>query len=114
MCNCYIDTRWKPCGTTIAGGNGSGPRLDRFACPCSLCLDEQTQTIFIADYNNHRVVEWTKAVKMGRVVAGGYGSGNGTSQLNCPTDVIIDRENESLIVADQGNRSSWANCHFEY
>ncbi len=37
-------------------------------------------------------------------MAGGNGRGNQTNQLNHPTDVILDHENHSLIVADLGNR----------
>ncbi|CAF1038836.1 unnamed protein product [Rotaria magnacalcarata] len=40
----------------------------------------------------------------GQVVAGGKGQGNGLHQLNNPTDVLIDKETDSLIIYDQGNR----------
>ncbi|CAF5166833.1 unnamed protein product, partial [Rotaria sp. Silwood1] len=39
----------------------------------------------------------------GTVVAGGNGSGNGTNQLCCPYDVIIDKESDSLIISDSVN-----------
>ncbi|CAF1418554.1 unnamed protein product [Rotaria sordida] len=37
----------------------------------------------------------------GQVVAGGHGQGN---RLNRPTDVLIDKETDSLIICDWGNR----------
>ncbi|CAF3408484.1 unnamed protein product [Rotaria socialis] len=40
----------------------------------------------------------------GQVVAGGNGEGNGLHQLNIPTDVLIDKETDSLIICDQGNQ----------
>ncbi|CAF2183231.1 unnamed protein product, partial [Rotaria magnacalcarata] len=40
----------------------------------------------------------------GRVVAGGTGAGNGLNQLNLPTDVLIGKETDSLIICDYGNR----------
>ncbi|CAF1372049.1 unnamed protein product [Rotaria sordida] len=40
----------------------------------------------------------------GQVVAGGNGKGNRSDQLNYPTDVLIDKETDSLIICDQGNR----------
>ncbi|CAF4232431.1 unnamed protein product [Rotaria sordida] len=40
----------------------------------------------------------------GQVVAGGNGEGNGLDQLNCPTDVLIDKETDSLIICDRENR----------
>ena len=40
----------------------------------------------------------------GQVVAGGNGEGNQLDQLNRPTDVIVDKENDCLIICDQDNR----------
>ncbi|CAF1415979.1 unnamed protein product [Rotaria sordida] len=40
----------------------------------------------------------------GQVVAGGHGQGNRLDQLNCPTDVLIDKETDSLIICDRWNR----------
>ncbi|CAF2028080.1 unnamed protein product, partial [Rotaria magnacalcarata] len=39
----------------------------------------------------------------GQVVAGGKGAGNGLHQLNRPTDVLIDKETDSLIICDIRN-----------
>ncbi|CAF1365183.1 unnamed protein product [Rotaria sordida] len=40
----------------------------------------------------------------GQVVAGGNGQGNRLDQLNGPTDVLIDKETDSLIICDRENR----------
>ncbi|CAF4380804.1 unnamed protein product, partial [Adineta steineri] len=40
----------------------------------------------------------------GEIIAGGNYQGNRMDQLNSPTDVIVDQENHSIIIADQGNR----------
>ncbi|CAF2265886.1 unnamed protein product [Rotaria magnacalcarata] len=40
----------------------------------------------------------------GQVVAGDNGQGNGLHQLDRPTDVLIDKETDSLIICDWGNR----------
>ncbi|CAF4257096.1 unnamed protein product [Rotaria sordida] len=40
----------------------------------------------------------------GQVVAGGHGQGNQLDQLDRPTDVLIDKETNSLIICDLGNR----------
>ena len=37
-------------------------------------------------------------------MAGGNGRGNRNDQLNCPRDVIIDKQNDSFIICDTGNR----------
>ncbi|CAF4714798.1 unnamed protein product, partial [Rotaria socialis] len=39
-----------------------------------------------------------------QVVAGGKGRGDGLHQLNGPTDVLIDKETDSLIICDRDNR----------
>ncbi|CAF1433482.1 unnamed protein product [Rotaria sordida] len=40
----------------------------------------------------------------GQVVAGGNGEGNRLDQLKYPTDVLIDKETDSLIICDRENR----------
>ena len=90
--------------TTIAGGNGKGNRLDQFHSPCGIAVDNQNQMIYIADVNNHRIVEWGLNRNNGRIVAGGNGQGNRVDQLNKPSHVVIDRQNNDLIISDEGNR----------
>ena len=40
----------------------------------------------------------------GKVIAGGQGHGNRLDQLNGPTDVLLDKETNSLLIADCFNR----------
>ncbi|CAF4632162.1 unnamed protein product [Rotaria sp. Silwood2] len=40
----------------------------------------------------------------GQVIDGGQGLGNGLDELNLPTDVLIDKETDSLIICDGNNR----------
>ncbi|CAF1402404.1 unnamed protein product [Rotaria sordida] len=40
----------------------------------------------------------------GQVVAGGNGQGNRLDQLDRPTDVLIDKDTDSLIICDRENR----------
>ncbi|CAF3222206.1 unnamed protein product, partial [Rotaria sp. Silwood2] len=53
---------------------------------------------------NHRIIQWKKDDTNGQVVAGGKGRGDRLNQLDEPTDVLIDKETDSLIICDQGNR----------
>ena len=55
---------------------------------------------------NHRIVKWKCDAKNGEVVAGGNGKGNRMDQLNEPTDVIVDKKNNSLIICDCGKQAS--------
>jgi sugar lactone lactonase YvrE len=65
---------------------------------------DDDQTIYVADYGNDRIVEWKSDANNGQIVAGGNDQGNRNDQLNRPTKVIVDKENDSLIICDRLNR----------
>ncbi|CAF4092197.1 unnamed protein product, partial [Adineta steineri] len=71
----------------------------------------KNKNIFIADYANHRIVEWKYNAKEGQIIAGENGYGNRMNQLNHPADVIVDEQTHSIIIADRGNRRviQWLN-----
>ncbi|CAF1412719.1 unnamed protein product [Rotaria sordida] len=46
--------------------------------------------------------------KYGQVVAGGNGIGNRLDQLNGPTDVLVDKKSDSLIICDTGRVVRWS------
>ena len=60
--------------------------------------------IYIADTHHHCIVKWKFDGNETQIVAGGNGKGNRTDQLNEPSDVIVDKNNKSLIICDKGNR----------
>ncbi len=99
-----INTIWTQNGKTIAGGNGKGNQLNQLSCPQGIYVDDDDQCIYIAESENHRIVEWKFGAKNGQVVAGGNGKGDRIDQLKGPTDVIVDKNDGSLIICDQGNR----------
>ena len=88
----------------MAGGNGDGNAVNQLRCPYGLDIDDDNQSIVIADSWNHRIVEWKIGASDGRVIAGGQGEGNRLDQLNHPIDVLIDKETNSLLIADRWNR----------
>ncbi len=71
--------------------------------PGGLFIDHD-QTMIIADCGNHRILRYMIDSKTALVVAGGNGRGNQSDQLNCPTNVLIDKETDSLIICDSENR----------
>ncbi|CAF4418360.1 unnamed protein product, partial [Rotaria magnacalcarata] len=90
------NTKWSQNGVTIAGGNGSGNATNQLNEPQGLFVDDD-QTVVIADTYNHRIIQWKKDdTTNGQVVAGGKDDGNGLNQLKWPTDVLIDKETDSL------------------
>ncbi|CAF5173552.1 unnamed protein product, partial [Rotaria sp. Silwood1] len=98
----HPNAKWAQNGITVAGGNGEGSEPNQLYYPRGLYVDDD-QTIYVADWGNHRIVEWKSGATNGKVVAGGNRDGNRTNQLNSPYDVIIDKESDSLIIGDYWN-----------
>ena len=97
------NARWSQNGVTVAGGNGLGNAINQLNFPCGLDIDDDNQSVVIADHVNHRIVEWKMGASHGKVIAGGRGQGNRLDQLSYPSDVLIDKETNSLFIADLGN-----------
>ena len=89
---------------TVAGGNGCGNAVNQLNLPFGLDIDDDNQSIVIADHVNHRIIEWKIGASHGKVIAGGQGHKNGLDRLTNPTDVLIDKEMNSLLIADRNNR----------
>ena len=98
------NARWSQNGVTVAGGNGYGNAVNQLYYPHGLDINDDNQSIVIADSWNDRIVEWKMGANNGKVIAGGRGQGDRLDQLNCPIDVLIDKETNSLFIADRGNR----------
>ncbi|CAF1483905.1 unnamed protein product, partial [Rotaria sp. Silwood1] len=98
----HPNARWQQNNITVAGGNGQGNGINQLSNPWGLYVDED-QTIYVADNENHRIVEWKSGATSGQVVAGGNGQGSGAHQLNNPRDVIVDKERDCLIISDWSN-----------
>ncbi|CAE8593905.1 unnamed protein product [Polarella glacialis] len=79
----------------------SGSALHQLQHPVGLHVTEDG-AIFVADYQNHRVMKWRDEWLSGHVVAGGHGADSGLHQLFDPIDVTFD-DAGSLYVADNGN-----------
>jgi len=102
--NINISKKWKQYGVTIAEGNSVGSELNQLYRSEGIYVDDDHQCIYIADYFNHRIVQWKWGKKNGQVVAGGNGKGDRMDQLNYPTNVIVDKNNDLIIICDFGNK----------
>ena len=96
--------RWNSTGLTVAGitgqfGNGS----NQLNVPFGLAID-WSNTLYIADWSNHRVQKYLKDSLIGITVAGqASGSYNSTADyLHYPGDVAVDW-NGNVYVADTFN-----------
>ncbi|CAF4181804.1 unnamed protein product, partial [Rotaria sordida] len=47
-------------GQVVAGGNGQGNRLDQLDHPSDVLIDKETDSLIICDWNNRRVVRWSR------------------------------------------------------
>ncbi|CAM4834409.1 unnamed protein product [Rotaria magnacalcarata] len=102
--NISANAKWSQNAVTIVGGNGDGGATNQLNYPQGLFVDDD-KTVVIADYWNHRIIQWKNGdTTNGKVVAGGNGQGNGLNQLNRPTDVLIDNKTNSLIICDRENQ----------
>ena len=88
---------------TIAGGHGKGNATNHLHYPCGLFVDDR-QTVYIADYMNHRIIASKVNLGTGQLVAGDKGAGDRLDQLNEPTDVIVDPLTNTLLICDSKNR----------
>ncbi|CAF1334317.1 unnamed protein product [Rotaria magnacalcarata] len=126
--NIPANATWAQNGVTVAGGKGRGDGKNQLNNPNGLFVDDD-QTVVIADMWNDRIVQWMKGdTTNGKVVAGGNDQGNilnelnnqtivlnqlnnanvVLNQLNHPTDVLIDKETDSLIICDDKRVVRWS------
>ncbi|CAF4401687.1 unnamed protein product [Rotaria sp. Silwood2] len=101
--NIHPNARWQQNGLSVSGGNGDGNGINQLTYPLGLYVDDD-QTIYVADQDNHRIIEWKRGATNGQVIAGGNEQGSGIHQLSYPSDVIVDKETDSLIICDYENR----------
>ncbi|CAF1596031.1 unnamed protein product [Rotaria sordida] len=99
----HPNAKWAQNGLTVAGGNRDGNGTNQVSRPRGVYVDDD-QTIYVAEYSNHRIVEWKYGATSGQVVAGGNGPGKSANRLYNPEDVIVDKERDSLIICDTGNQ----------
>ncbi|CAF1277017.1 unnamed protein product [Adineta steineri] len=105
------NARCKQNEDTVAGGNGAGEATNQLYRPQGIFVDDD-QRVIVADFGNHRIIQWKIYGVNGQVLAGGNERGSGLHQLHEPTDVVVDKETNSLIIADGGNRRvvRWSRC----
>ena len=104
MLTISTNARWSQNGVTVGNRYECGNAVNQLNRPFGLDIDDDSQSIVIADWVNDRIVDWKIGASNGKVIAGGRGQASRLDQLDDPTDVLIDRETNSLSIADAGNR----------
>ncbi len=67
-----------------------------------IAFDSNTNTFYVSDTSNNRVMNYTLNSTVGTIVAGGNGLGNNYTQLNAPRGLYFDASTNSLIIANYG------------
>ena len=91
--NVHRDAKWTPIGYLVAGRFKQGTATNQLCNPYGFYIDDNLG-IYIADSTNDRIMKWCYGATCGELIAGGNGKGDRSDQLNCPTDVIVDKTQE--------------------
>ncbi|CAF0779254.1 unnamed protein product [Adineta steineri] len=90
-------------GNQIAGiTDVTGSGLNQFNIPYGTAMDPNSNTIYISDFNNHRIMKYSSGNLTGTVIAGGNGLGINNTQLNYPAGLLFDSSTNSLIISNNG------------
>ncbi|CAM4985504.1 unnamed protein product [Rotaria socialis] len=103
LVNIPANAKWSQNGVTVAGGNGAGVATNQLYWPWSLSVDDD-QTMFISEHGNSRIMEWKSGATNGQVVTSGTSTINTLNTIDVPSDILIDKETDSLIICDKGNQ----------
>ncbi|CAF1353775.1 unnamed protein product [Rotaria sordida] len=87
-------------GIIIASAGGYGTLNNQSKNPYGIEYDSASDTLYIADYNNHRVMCYVSGASSGFSVAGNSISGTSTTQLKNPVRVYFDSFSNSLIIVN--------------
>ena len=84
----------------VFAANGTGP--NQVDLPFSLFIPDGSDFLYVADYGNHRVLQYSLNDSTATVVAGGQDAGSNSTQLHGPGAVFVD-SNGGILVADSAN-----------
>ena len=77
-----------------------GSANNQLSGPLGIARDATSGTLYIADSDNHRVMQYLSGASSGTVVAGGNGQGTGSTQLSKPRGLHFDSATNSLLIAN--------------
>jgi DNA-binding beta-propeller fold protein YncE len=89
-------TKWKQNGITVFHQSD----FDEYNFNLNALYIDDDQTIYMAEVQKHRVIE----LKLNRTNISVVAGGNGSFELYRPTDIIIDKKSDSIIICDGDRR----------
>ncbi|CAF1049029.1 unnamed protein product [Adineta steineri] len=87
-------------GTLIAGNNTAGSSNYALYNAYGISRDSSSDTLYVADFGNNRIMSYLSNATFGTVVAGGNGGGTNYTQLDGPISVYFDSLSNSLIIVN--------------
>lgn len=78
----------------------AGTANNELSAPLGLFRDPSTNTFYIEDSDNHRIMRYLSGASSGTTVAGGNGAGIGSTQLNYPRGIHFESTTNSLLIAN--------------
>ncbi|CAF4258591.1 unnamed protein product, partial [Rotaria sordida] len=66
-----------------------------------IARDPSSNTPYVADYDNHRIMAYSSGASSGSLVAGGNGIGLNNTQLYNSSSIYFDSSSNSLIIANR-------------
>lgn len=76
--------------------------MNQFNVPYGIAPNPSSSATYIADFNNHRILNYLSGASTGTILAGGQGFGTNRSQLARPAGLHFDRDTNSLVIANYG------------
>ena len=70
--------------------------------PEGVAFDSNTNTLYISDTGNDRVMKYEQNARSGTLVAGGNGPGTNTNQLYSPRGLHFEGATNTLLIANTG------------
>ncbi|CAF3606814.1 unnamed protein product [Rotaria socialis] len=100
--------------TAVAGNQGAGSNLNQLNQPQGFTIDTQynKSTMYIANSNQHTIVQWLPGASAGTIVAGINGVRNGlNTTFDFPLAIKLDSY-ANLFIADNNNHRIQLYCRY--
>ncbi|CAF3615351.1 unnamed protein product [Rotaria socialis] len=101
-------------GTAVAGNQGAGSNLNQLNQPQGFTIDTQynKSTMYIANSNQHTIVQWLPGASAGTIVAGTNGVRNDlNTTFDFPLAIKLDSY-ANLFIADNNNHRIQLYCRY--
>jgi len=99
-----LNLQWNQTGIVFIGSS-AGSAADKVRNPNCLYFDSN-DTLYICDYNNHRIQKWFQGATVGITIAGSSSGNSGADsvRLQTPEDLVFDNNGYMYVTDTQNHR----------